>query len=126
MMFTIPLWMNPVPHQQGIKVGFKHGHAYTYKDENLAAFQQQFAMLLRSEINKTHFKRIEGDYEISCTFYFKDKRHGDPTNCWKTIEDACEGQLFTNDKNAGDIRLIRRYDKLNPRIELSILPANGV
>ena len=123
--FTIPLWRNPPSHQHGIgiRVG-RNGSAMTYKKSDLAAFQQQFAMLMRMEINKTKFRRIMADYGVSCTFYLINRKHPDVTNMWKTIEDACEGQLYDNDKFAKEIFLYREYDKLNPRIEIEITEFN--
>lgn len=124
--FIVPLWMNPIPHGQGIKIRTNRwGRASTYKTEKLAAFQQQFAMLLNSQVKKAKFQRIEGDYGIAMIFYLKNKKHGDLTNLQKTCEDAMEGIIFFNDKYAKEIIVKREYDNLNPRIEIEIWPIDN-
>jgi len=120
--FIIPLWMTPPSHQAGIGIKTdRFGRAMSYKTSRLAAFQQQFAMLLRSEINKQKFKRIEGDYSLSIIFYLANRKHGDIDNLAKSVSDALEGQLFNNDRDCKEMFLYILYDK-NPRIVLEISP----
>lgn len=121
MKIIIPLWQTPLSHQAHIKYKLtRWGKPMSYKDSDLAAFQQQFAMLLRCEVNKCGFKRISKEYSITFNFYLKSRKHPDIDNAAKTISDACEGILFENDRYCREMILHIFYVSENPCIEITI------
>ena len=115
--FIILLAGNPIPHQQALKINQRGG---VYTNSKYKKMKEDFSMLLRLEANKQRFKPIKGDYSISCTIYFQNRKHCDLDNAAKGIFDAAQGILFSNDKNAAEIFLYRMYDKKNPHVEIQI------
>lgn len=54
--------------------------------------------------------------QLDCMIFFANKKHGDPDNIRKSIQDA----LFANDKYVvGNVDY--QYDKENPRVEVKIM-----
>lgn len=123
MQIVIPLWQTPLSHQANIGVRKdKWGRIITYKKSELAAFQQQLGMLIRSQCTKRGIKRIMGPYSCTASFYLKNHRRPDMTNLWKTVEDSLEGILFDNDRYCEKLFLNIEYDELNPRLEIEVTP----
>lgn len=65
-------------------------------------------------------KPLLGDITLLVTLYFGDKRVRDIDNYNKILLDACTGILWQDDKQIHDLRILKRYDKSNPRIELDL------
>jgi len=75
------------------------------------------AMADGKEATDSHKKEIlnEKKVHMDCMIWFANKRHGDPDNIRKGIQDA----LFSNDKYVvGSVDY--QYDTDNPRVEVSI------
>lgn len=54
--------------------------------------------------------------QLDCMIYFADKKHGDPDNIRKAIQDA----IFANDKYVvGSVDY--QYDREKPRVEITIM-----
>lgn len=62
---------------------------------------------------------LDGDVVIHLTWYRKAKR-GDLDNRLKQALDALQGHLYANDSQIAEIRLRRREDKRNPRLEVAV------
>lgn len=116
--FNIPLSFNCLPHQQYIRYT-RNG---SYKDPKLKHHQYHIGIVAKSAMIKNKWKLIEGDFKLNITFYCKDRRRGDATNMLKTVEDALQKICYSNDKNRIDGWQKIKYDKLNPRLEIEVIP----
>jgi len=67
-----------------------------------------------------HGEPIKDALAVSATFYFGTKRRQDIDNFNKLALDACSGLVWADDAQIQELRLVKAYDKLNPRIELTI------
>lgn len=63
---------------------------------------------------------LEGDVEMSLTFYFRTKRRRDLDNQNKLILDALSGIVYHDDSQIAGLHLKRAYDNARPRIEITI------
>ena len=67
-------------------------------------------------------KPLEGSLEADVTIYWPDKRKHDADNV-KALLDSATGILWLDDSQITDLHSRKRYDKTNPRVELSVEPA---
>jgi crossover junction endodeoxyribonuclease RusA len=57
---------------------------------------------------------------VAVRFYFKTKRRRDLDNQNKLVLDALNGIVYEDDSQIDELRLYRRFDSLEPRIEVQI------
>ena len=62
---------------------------------------------------------LKGDVKINKVIYYL-KRPRDIQGAQKVLWDALEGVVYENDKQIADYRVVRKWDKNNPRTEISI------
>lgn len=67
------------------------------------------------------FKPIEKEIIMTMDFYFEDKRCLDLSNSPKSICDALQNFLYKNDKQIIELHLFKKWDKENPRVEISVI-----
>lgn len=119
--FTIELVTNPIPHQNNVKYTTKGA----YKKPKLAHYQYHVGLMAREAMIKSKCEMFECDVSMDVIFYCKDKRNADRTNMLKSFEDALQNICYVNDKQVKAGNTLVKYDKLNPRIEVSIKPLNN-
>jgi Holliday junction resolvase RusA-like endonuclease len=68
-------------------------------------------------------KPLEGDIEVSITLYFGTKRRADLDNFNKLSLDALTGIAYLDDSQIAKLTIERAYDKIQPRIVLTIAAA---
>src|SRR3990167_4688854 len=66
-------------------------------------------------------KPVEGDVTVDIIIYFGDKRKNDWDNFHKLSMDALTGIVWIDDSQIIKATVIKEYDKLNPRIEITII-----
>jgi len=125
MRITIPLNRAPLSHQHGIKYRLTKFGASSYKTSELAAYQQEIGMLVKSEANRQKVQRIKGKFTIDCVLFLRNRKRPDIDNMWKTICDSLEGILFENDRDCEELYIRILYDKANPRMELLCSPLDN-
>ena len=78
-------------------------------------------VLARTEGVRRFLEGLDGKVQLDCMIYFANKKHSDPENARKGIQDA----IFKNDKYVmGSVDF--DYDKESPRVEVSIKKVGGV
>jgi Holliday junction resolvase RusA-like endonuclease len=65
-------------------------------------------------------KPLEGDIEVSITLYFGTKRRADLDNFNKLSLDGLTGVAYLDDSQIAKLTIERGYDKLKPRIEVTV------
>jgi Holliday junction resolvase RusA-like endonuclease len=70
-------------------------------------------------------KPLEGDIEVSITLYFGTKRRADLDNFNKLSLDALTGIAYLDDSQIAKLTIERGYDKVRPRIEMTVTPAGS-
>lgn len=122
---VVPLDINPVPYQQGLKSrpvfdkGGRFKFVSHYKTRRLEEYQELVRMYAISARNKQGWKIVPKFFKYDLLMVFKSRTHGDADNCEKSIMDALEGVLFTNDKWGFDKRVRYAYGS-SARIEITI------
>ena len=58
-------------------------------------FEKEVKRAAKKQIHGTPF---EGDISVKIIAWFKDKRHGDATNLFKSVNDALQGIAYHNDR----------------------------
>lgn len=81
------------------------------------ALKEQYQWEARSQWKG---KPLQGDVEVSVTFYFGTKRRTDLDNFNKLWADALTGVVWDDDSQIAKLTLTRGYDKLRPRIEVVV------
>jgi Holliday junction resolvase RusA-like endonuclease len=67
---------------------------------------------------------LKDDVAIDAIFYYGTRRKFDLDNANKLWADALAGIVYEDDNQIASLFLKRRYDKENPRIEITISKAN--
>lgn len=67
-----------------------------------------------------HGAPLSGPLKIEVTIYFPTKRRSDWDNFHKLSMDALSGIVWEDDSQIEDARVLKRYDKERPRIEIEI------
>lgn len=67
-----------------------------------------------------HDKPLQGNLEATVILYFGDKRCRDWDNFHKLSCDALNGIVWEDDEQLYDVRVLKQYDKKNPRTEIII------
>jgi crossover junction endodeoxyribonuclease RusA len=67
-------------------------------------------------------RALKGELYVAVEFYFATRRRRDLDNQNKLILDALSGIVYEDDSQVAELTLRRRFDKDNPRIEISIWP----
>ena len=65
-------------------------------------------------------KPIIGDIRVYIELYFGTKRKCDIDNFNKILLDSMTGIVWEDDSQITDMRIIKLYDKENPRIEITV------
>jgi len=63
---------------------------------------------------------ITGDVMVDMVLYFGDKRKRDIDNFNKLVFDSLTGIVWVDDVQIQELHIIKKYDKLSPRVELYI------
>lgn len=66
-------------------------------------------------------KPLTGDVSVTIVLYFGTKRKADIDNFNKLLLDSLTGICWEDDSQITDMKVCKRYDKLNPRIEIDIV-----
>ena len=94
--------------RRGIPIMYLTKDAKTYKE----IVQWTAKMVYKGKPTKEKVK-------VKVYYYFKDKRRRDILND-KLTWDSMEGIIFYDDKQIDEAHVYRRYDKKNPRAEITI------
>lgn len=78
-------------------------------------YKQRCAMLATGQGARV----LDGDVVIAGTIYLPSRRR-DLSNCIKLLEDALKGVCYHDDRQVSRLDLRRRYDKGNPRVEITV------
>jgi crossover junction endodeoxyribonuclease RusA len=70
-------------------------------------------------------KPLTGNIEVAITLYFGTKRRADLDNFNKLSLDALTGIAYEDDSQIAELHLYRGYDKMQPRIQITIAGADG-
>lgn len=65
---------------------------------------------------------LDGEVSLSLAVYFPDRRRRDLSNVVKVCEDSLTGICYRDDSQIHHMELVKRYDRGNPRIELTVRP----
>ncbi len=63
---------------------------------------------------------LDGEYRLSCVFHLPGYRLADADNLGKAVSDGIEGVLYTNDRQVGQVTLLRVYGSERPRTEVEL------
>lgn len=116
IQFTIHHYTNPVPYKRTTqKQKFKDLDYKTYIDwKNTVVIE--FINLFKKYPHQILEKNRK--YYVDIMVYFKDKKHGDPDNIAKGINDAIFQKPLNDKYIAGSYDF--DYDKQDPRVEVII------
>ena len=64
-----------------------------------------------------------GPFAVRAALYFPDRRRRDADNCVKTLLDALNGLLWTDDAEVTQLEVAKHLDPINPRAEVEVRPA---
>jgi len=70
--------------------------------------------------NAKKTKKYGGDVRAAVVYFFGDKRKHDVDNYSKVLLDSLQGSAYINDEQIRDLRLLKYWDKTNPRVEVTI------
>tara|TARA_R100000365_G_C2726532_1_gene57730 strand:- start:594 stop:917 length:324 start_codon:yes stop_codon:yes gene_type:complete len=83
------------------------------------ALKEDYQWQARSQF---HGEPLSVPLAIEVTIYFPTKRRSDWDNFHKLSMDALSGIVWEDDSQIEDARVLKRYDKYKPRIEITITP----
>lgn len=99
----------------------KKEHYSLARSSQLKKYIQDFAYQYGPHKQPT----IEGPFQFQMTVYYANER-ADLDNSLKVVLDCLqEAKAFHNDNKCEEITVKKRIDKINPRIEFSILPLSA-
>ena len=102
-----------------VKMG---GHMSLAKTKSMKAFEERFYLQCGAYRNRN----IEGFFELYADVYFQSNQP-DLDNSLKGLLDCLQGcKAIKNDRNCVKIVANKFIDKLNPRIEFTLVEVNGV
>ena len=101
-----------------VKMG---GHMSLAKTKSMKAFEERFYLQCGAYRNRN----IEGFFELYADVYFQSNQP-DLDNSLKGLLDCLQGcKAIKNDRNCVKIVANKFIDKLNPRIEFTLVEVNG-
>jgi Holliday junction resolvase RusA-like endonuclease len=116
-MHTIVLSGEPKSTQHIYKYACRGNHPALYMTAEGKALKTAYQWEAKSQWGK---RPLSGDVMMSINFYFKTLHKRDLDNQNKLVLDALTGIVYNDDAQIHDLRLIRRYDRKNPRIEIVV------
>lgn len=93
--------------------------ARTVKSIEARAFEESAAFALRNVDTP-----YTGAVSVQIVVYFPTKA-GDLDNRAKPVLDCLQGVAFANDKQVTELHMLRRVDKHNPRVEVTVSEAKA-
>lgn len=127
-MDTIRLTINTIPRtkKNSSRIVQVKGRPILLPSKQYLQFEQQVVR----QTSPFFFKTIAHPINIQCTFYMPTRRKVDLTNLLEAIDDALVKAKVIEDDNCGvvvshDLSRVK-YDKDNPRIEITITESNEV
>jgi Holliday junction resolvase RusA-like endonuclease len=95
--------------------GYRIGNNRLYKSKELNQYEESFRLQ-----TLTHHDTINKEFGINIIVYFQSNR-SDLDNAAKVILDCLQScGIIANDRLCVRLEMIKKIDKLNPRIEISI------
>jgi len=129
-MVSLTVYGHPVPKARARTVRTKKGKSISFTPEQTASWEDSIrAQALQSRPGQL----LDGPLALEATFYLlrpKSRpkkeiypdRKPDLDNLVKSVKDALEGVIYTNDSRIVDEVVRKRYDD-PPRVEITIRPA---
>lgn len=105
IQFHIPLEKNPVPYQNNVR-HTRNGH---FKTPKLKSYQEFLRWHATQQVDEPLEVSYDKTFTLYLRFHLKNKTHGDLDNMAKSVIDAFEGVLFTNDKFCSKLSLAYEY-----------------
>lgn len=68
-----------------------------------------------------HEVPISKNVKLDITYYHKDKVRRDIDNYWKIVLDSLTGIVYEDDVQITEMKLTKKIDKENPRVEIIII-----
>ena len=129
-MIKIIVFGDPVPKARARTVRLKNGQSVSYTPEKTASWEDSIRM---QALTHRPEKLLDGPLALEATFYrikppskpkkcFYPDTKPDLDNLCKSVTDALEGLIYTNDSRFVDKILRKRYGD-PPRVEISIREA---
>lgn len=102
-----------------------HIYQYACRGRHPAMYMTKAGRELKADYQKqakTQWRRkpLTKPLQLTVTLYFGTKRKADWDNFHKLSMDALTGIVWDDDVQIEEATVIKRYDKKNPRIELTI------
>lgn len=63
---------------------------------------------------------LDARYSVDLVIYAASKHRADVDNLIKQVGDSCNGVIWEDDSQIDEWHAVRRYDKANPRIEVTV------
>ncbi len=116
---VITLKGEPKSSQNMYKMTCRGKFATMYMSKEGKDLKESYQWQAKSQWRK---KLIKCDLEIEITLYFGTKRKSDWDNFHKLSMDSLTGIVWEDDSQIQRAVVEKRYDKLNPRIEIEVFP----
>jgi crossover junction endodeoxyribonuclease RusA len=84
------------------------------------ALKESYQWQAMSQVKEVPMHFTDGDLTVTVTLFFGNRRKRDIDNQLKLILDALTGIVWTDDKQIVDLRIVKAYDKPQPRAEIVI------
>jgi Holliday junction resolvase RusA-like endonuclease len=114
---TITLLGEPKSTSHIYKYACRGGYVHGYMSPAGRALKEDYQWQARGQF---HGKPLEGPLALTVTLYFGTRRKADIDNFNKLWADALTGIVWGDDSQIEDLRLLKRYDKERPRVEVSV------
>ena len=115
---TITLLGEPKSNQKIYKITSRGRFASMYMSKEGNAIKSSYIKQAKSQwCNKT----LTGDVYVDIRLYFGTKRKCDIDNFGKLLLDSLTGVVWDDDSQIKKMSVEKFYDKLQPRIEISII-----
>lgn len=100
---------------------YKYGSSGVYMTQDGKDFKESYGWEIRSQFKG---QMIKDPVRIEMDLYFNNKRRRDWDNYAKIACDAMEGIVLKDDKQIMKATVEKKYDKLDPRIEIRVYEYN--
>lgn len=114
---TITLTGEPRSTNQIYRHACQYGRLMSYMSPEGRALKEEYQWQARSQWRG---KPLLGPVLLEITLYLGTKRKADWDNFHKISMDALSGIVYEDDSQITDATVHRRYDKDNPRIEITV------
>jgi len=132
MEIKFTVYGQPVPKARARTVRLPNGTVKSYTPKKTANWEESIRI---QSLDHRPEKLLDGPLELEATFYLlrpksRPKKHMYPdtkpdlTNLCKSVSDALEGLIFTNDSRIVQKTLRKRYGD-PPRVEIAIRTVGG-